>query len=148
MNNCYQCRRGWKKPKHVFTLWNLRVNWEICSLLVPNWLKLDNCVIQSIVGKDQRLNWVKFARSRSGKWLEISRKSSCQKLECEKLLLARSRVCRQGRKCMLHAGWNVANYYEIWNMYVKGVERNKKIFKQIYSVWGYTVCNVEGHIHE
>ena len=29
---------------------------------MPNWLKLDNCVIQGIVGKDQRLNWVKLAR--------------------------------------------------------------------------------------
>ena len=35
--------------------------------LVLNQLKLDNCVIQGIVSKDQRLNWVKLARSHSGK---------------------------------------------------------------------------------
>ena len=35
-------------PKHICTLWNLWANWEI---LAPNQLKLDNCVIQGIVGK-------------------------------------------------------------------------------------------------
>ena len=33
-------------PKQVWSLWNLWANWENCSFLLPNWLKLDNCVIQ------------------------------------------------------------------------------------------------------
>ena len=31
------------------------------QLLLPNWLKLDNCVIQGVVGQDQRLNWIRLA---------------------------------------------------------------------------------------
>ena len=31
--------------------------------LVLKQLKLDNCVIQGVVVKDQRLNWVKLART-------------------------------------------------------------------------------------
>ena len=29
--------------------------------LLPNWLKLDNCIIQGVVAKHQRLNWVRLA---------------------------------------------------------------------------------------
>ena len=37
-------------PKQVWSLWNIWANWENCSFLLPNWLKLDNCVIQGVVG--------------------------------------------------------------------------------------------------
>ena len=68
-------------PKQVWSLWNLRVSWENCSFLPPNWLKLDNCVIQGVVSQDQRLNLVKLANKYAneiighftGKWLEILR---------------------------------------------------------------------------
>ena len=46
-----------KMPKHVWSLWNLGANWENCSFLPPNQLKLDKSGIQGIVGKDQRKRW-------------------------------------------------------------------------------------------
>ena len=46
-----------KMPKHVWSLWNLGANWENCSFLLPNQLKLDKSGIQGIVGKDQRKGW-------------------------------------------------------------------------------------------
>ena len=43
-----------KMPKHVWSVWNLGANWENCSFLPPNQLKLDISGIQAPVGKDQR----------------------------------------------------------------------------------------------
>ena len=51
----------------VKSMSELRKLLTFSTKLVLNQLKLDNYVIQGIVSKDQRLNWVKLARSRSGK---------------------------------------------------------------------------------
>ena len=46
----------------VKSMSKLRELLKFSTKLVLNQLKLDNCVIQGVVGKDQRLNWVKLAR--------------------------------------------------------------------------------------
>ena len=50
----------------------------------PKWVNVSS---RTAVGKDQRVNQVRldnYANELSGKWLEISRKPSCQKLVFEK----------------------------------------------------------------
>ena len=46
----------------VKSMSELRKLLTFSTKLVLNQLKLDNCVIQGIVSKDQRLNWTKLAR--------------------------------------------------------------------------------------
>ena len=69
------------QPKHIFTQWNLRANWSNRQWKSP-------IVLSRVdVGKDQRVNQVRFtnyANELSGKWLELLRKPSHQKLGCEK----------------------------------------------------------------
>ena len=81
---------------------------------MPNWLKLDNCVIQGIVGKDQRLNWVMFTR--------VGQMSIWQMIRNIKEIFPPKTGMRKAPSCMIqgmstgskvHAAWNVANYYEI-----------------------------------
>ena len=79
---------------------------------------------RTAVGKDQRVNQVRlanYANELSGKWLEILRKSSHQKLVCEKSKFCKIQGMSKGSK--LHAAWYLARFYEI--SYVEGVERNK-----------------------
>ena len=50
----------------------------------PKWVNVSS---RTAIGKDQRVNQVRlanYANELSGKWLEILREPSCQKLLCEK----------------------------------------------------------------
>ena len=74
------------QPKHVFTQWNLRVNWSN-RLEIWGMLTCWKSPSRVLVGRDQRDNLVRlanYANELSGKWLEILIESSRQKLVCEK----------------------------------------------------------------
>ena len=95
------------QAKHVFTQWNLRANWSnrleirgMSTLSIHGCWKFHPGLMS---GKDQRDNLVRlanYANELSGKWLEILRESSRQKLVCEK-----SKFCKiQGMSILsIHA---------------------------------------------
>ena len=89
-----------KMPKHVWSLWNLGANWENCSFFPPNQLKLDKIWYPGYCRQRSKETMVNYANELSGKWSEILRKLSHQKLVCEKATLARSRVCRRCWRCL------------------------------------------------
>ena len=72
------------KKKHVLSQWNLRANWGNNLKYPP---RLLNRSSRTAVSKDQRVNQVRlanYANELSGKWLELLRKPSHQKLVCKK----------------------------------------------------------------
>ena len=90
-------------PKQVWTLWNLRANWENGS---PNELKIDTLVSRVLSAKIKGLHVGQL----SGKWLKILRKLSPQKLVCEK-----SNSCKiQGmsKTSKMHAAYSVQDNVE------------------------------------
>ena len=110
-----------QKKQHVCLVWN-------CWLMKlekkpPKWVKVSS---RTAVGKDQRVNYVRlanYANELSGKWLEILREPSHQKLVCKKSNCCKIQVCQRIWNYMLHAAWYLARLYEI--CYIKGVKRNK-----------------------
>ena len=89
---------------------------------------ISNRSSRTAVGKDQRVNQVRlanYANELSGKWLKILRKSSRQKLVCEKSNFCKIQGMSEGSK--VHAAWYPARLYKY---YVKCVERNKIIINE------------------
>ena len=84
----------------------------------PNQLKLDNFGIQDSCSQRSKDRLANYANDLSGKWLEILKKSSCQKLVCEKSKFCKIQGMSKGSK--LHAAWYVARLYKI--SYVEEVE--------------------------
>ena len=100
------------KDTHVLSQSNLRANWDQQTVKMekkpPKWVDVSS---RTSVSRDQRINYVRlanYANELSGKWLEILREPSCQKLVCEK-----SKFCKiqgmsktskiHGACCMLSA---------------------------------------------
>ena len=88
--------------------------WEIISKYPP---RLLNRSSRTAVSKDQRVNQVRlanYANELSGKWLEILRKSSRQKLVCEKSKFCKIQGMSKGSK--LHATCCMVSCKVLWNI--------------------------------
>ena len=114
-------RKKLKIQAHLVSMKFKSQLWEIISKYPP---RLLNRSSRTAVSKDQRVNQVRlanYANELSGKWLEILKKSSRQKLVCKKSNFCKIQGMSKGSK--LHAAWYVERFYKI--SYVEGVERNK-----------------------
>ena len=92
----------------VKSMSKLRELLKFSTKLVLNQLKLDNCVIQGVVGKDQRLNWVKLARvCQRSIWQMIRniKETFPPKIGMRKATSCKIQGMSRQSICMLHAAW-------------------------------------------
>ena len=93
------------------------------NLKIPS--KTAKQVIQDSSQQRSKGMLANYENELSGKWLEILKKSSCQKLVCEKSNFCMIQGMLEGLK--VHAAWYPARLYKY---YVEGVERNKIIINE------------------